>query len=458
LNLRLNFFLSLTLLGLIVPAAYAQLPILVWSHATYPSDTLDIAISKDGQYVAAVGKFWSDKWGDTVGQIRFYGRSSGTPLWTWTTEDFSTGEKFFSVAISADGDSVVAGGMLHLFYWKDARSIRGAQEPTWQGLNVVTDNLEGRCLDISDDGNYVVYCGPREDYGIIYYWSDAKTKTGSTVSATWDYSADDFFHAVDLSSSGDYVAAGFGSNVGYWKNARTLTGDPQNPDWISTRPNDLVVDLAVSDDGNYVAAAARLDSIYYWSGASHLSGDPSSTWEGKLETDFTSIDMSSDGDSVVAGTGHGEVHFWDGATTLTDTPPPAWTATTKSGGRIEDVEINDAGTYMAVVASVPTDEVLFYFTAYFFDRVGVLKWEYPYPSGAWYTISISLSCDGGSLAAGTSMPFTAYLFDTGFPTPVPVGGTLAPMDKFAVLAPLLVSLVLVGAAVSLLIKKRLMRG
>ena len=62
-NLKLNFVLSLTLLALIIPTAYAQLPILVWSHTTYPSDTLDIAISKDGQYVAAVGKFWSDKWG-----------------------------------------------------------------------------------------------------------------------------------------------------------------------------------------------------------------------------------------------------------------------------------------------------------------------------------------------------------------------------------------------------------
>jgi len=418
LNLKLNFVLSLTLLALIVPAAYAQLPIVVWSHTTYPSDTLDIAVSKDGQYVAAVGKFWSDKWGTTIGQIRFYGRASGTPLWTWTTEDTLPPEEFRSVAISADGDAVVAGGMLHVFYWKNARSIRGTQEPTWQGLDVVTDSYESRCLDISDDGDYVVYCGPREDYGVIYYWSNAKTKAETTVPATWSYSADDFFHAVDLSSNGDYVAAAFGSNVGYWKNARTLSGDPQNPDWISTRPNDLVVDVAISDDGNYVAAAAGLDAVYYWSGASHLSGDPSSTWESGLQTEFTSVDMSCDGDSVIAGTGHPEVQFWDRARSLGDTPPPAWTATTRPGARIEDVEMNDAGTYMAVVASVPTEEgPFFYFIAYFFDRVGVLKWEYPYPPAAWYTVSISLSSDGGTLAAGTSMPFTAYLFDTGFSTP-----------------------------------------
>jgi hypothetical protein len=331
--------------------------------------------------------------------------------------------------------------MLHVFYWKNARSIRGTQEPTWQGSEAVIDSYETRCLDISDDGNYVVYCGPRETYGIIYYWSDAKTKTETTVPAAWQYSAIDFFHAVDLSSNGDYVAAGFGRNVGYWKNARTLTGDPQNPDWISTRPNDLVVDVAVSDDGNYVAAAAGLDTVYYWSDASHLSGDPSSTWESGLEIEFTSIDMSCDGDSVVAGTGHAEIHFWAEARGLSDTPPPAWTATTTSldGARIEDVEINDAGTYMAVVDSVPTEQVLFYFTMYFFDRVGVLKWEYPYPPAAWYTVSISLSCDGGSLAAGTSMPFTAYLFDTGFSTPccgaAPVGGYLAPISRLAILGP-----------------------
>jgi len=409
------------LLTLIVPAAYAQLPIVVWSHTTYPSDTLDIAVSKDGQYVAAVGKLWSDKVGDTVGQIRFYGRASGTPLWTWTTEDIfpeEFPEEFRSVAISADGDSVVAGGMLHVFYWKNARSIRGTQEPTWKGVDVVIDSLESRCLDISDDGNYLVWCGPRDTYGIIYYWADARTKTQTAVPATWIYSSDDFFHAVDLSSSGDHVAAGFGNNVGYWKNARTLTGNPQNPDWTSTTPNDIVVDVAVSDDGNYVAAAAGFDTVYYWSGANHLSGDPSSTWESGLEIEFTSIDMSCDGDSVVAGTGHAEVRFWDGARALSDTPPPTWTTTTRPGARIEDVEINDAGTYMAVVDSVPIGvEDGFDFIIYFFDRAGVLKWQYTYPHPGWLTISISLSCDGGSLAAGTSMPFTVYLLDTGFSTP-----------------------------------------
>ena len=77
-NLKLSFFLPLTLLALIVPTTYAQLPILVWSHTAYPSDTLDVAMSKDGQCVAAVGKFWSDKWATTIGQIRFYGMASGT--------------------------------------------------------------------------------------------------------------------------------------------------------------------------------------------------------------------------------------------------------------------------------------------------------------------------------------------------------------------------------------------
>ena len=404
LNLKLTFLISLALIALIVQTAWAQPPTLLWSDED--ANTVEIAVSKDGQYIAAAAKVWV---GYTVGQLRFYSRTSATPLWTWTALDEE--EKLFSVALSADGDYVVAGGEAHVFFWKNARSLRGIQEPTWTGLDVVVLSEERRCLDISDDGNYVVFCGPREDYGIIYYWADARTKTETMVPASWSWSTDDV-EAVDLSSDGNYLTAGLGTDVAYWKNARTLTGSAQSPSWMSTEPNGGVADVAVSDDGDYAAAAA--DAVYYWAGAKNLVDDPPATWHGGMGLDSTSIDTSCDANSVIAGTAQAALHFWAGARLLTGTPPADWTRTT--AGRIEDVEINDAGTYVAAVDSVPADGEGFLFTAYFYDKDGLLKWTYPFPF-ARMTVSLSTSCDGGRLAIGIGVSFTAYLFDTGFSTP-----------------------------------------
>ncbi|OGD53156.1 hypothetical protein A3K80_04465 [Candidatus Bathyarchaeota archaeon RBG_13_38_9] len=64
-----------------------------------------------------------------------------------------------SVAISADGDCVVAGGGDgYVVFWKDAKSRTSTSEPpTWRSEDLGGPIIR-RCLDISDDGNYVVAC------------------------------------------------------------------------------------------------------------------------------------------------------------------------------------------------------------------------------------------------------------------------------------------------------------
>jgi WD40 repeat protein len=422
----LRLALTFALAAMMISAAHAQPPTLLWSDGV---DTADIAVSKDGQYVAVA----------TPSQVRFYSRSSGTPLWTWSSG------AFFSVAISEHGDYVAAGGYVgdddyYVFYWKNAWALTETPDPDWTS-NDLYGPIEERCLDMSDDGNYVVAGGTGAN---IFYWANAKSKEGTDVAPTWTALLQGLVEAVDLSDDGDYVVAGFGDDVAYFKNARTRAGW-QTADWISTEPNGPVTDVAVSDDGNFVAASGMLagGAVYYWAGARSLIEDPPTSWNADFpETvEFLSVDMSCDGDSVVAGAETGNlVYFWSGSRTLTGKPQnPSWTYAT--AGDVVDVAINDAGTYMAAIDDTGAG------TVWFFDKQGPDPdplWSYAFPGD-----KLSMSCNGGTLAAGTPAPITALLLDTGYSDPccgVGVGGVVATVDKSTLLAPYLALLVLIGGA------------
>jgi len=407
LKLVLRPLLALSLLAMMISTAHAQPPTPLWSDDV---ETTDIAVSKDGQYVAVATPSEG-----RPSEVRFYSRSSATPLWTWSADSF------YSVAISEHGEYVAAGGYVwealdyYVFYWKNARALTGTPDPDWTS-NDVGGGIDERCLDMSDDGNYVVACGTGVN---VFYWADARHKSGVNVATTWNWLSGSWVEAVDLSSDGDYVVVGTtGPDVAYWKNARSLSGTA-DPDWQSMELDTAVADVAVSDDGNYVAAATggAPGTVYYWAGARSLSGDPSATWYSGEETRHTSIDMSCDGDSVVAGASGG-VFFWGGARGLTGKPQdPSWDYFTES--IISDVAINDAGTYVAAVDDVFID------TLFFFDRQGNLLWEDLEIRGD----MLSMSCDGRTLAVGHFAPETVWLLDTGYSSPccgvTPVGGVVS---------------------------------
>jgi len=242
--------------------------------------------------------------------------------------------------------------------------------------------------------------------------------------------------------------AGFGTDVAYWKGAKTLTG-VNAPTWTALEPNFGVVAVAVSDDGNYVAAAtANPTSVHYWAGAKSLGSNPPSTWWGGEDVYFTSLDMSSDGNSVIAGSSTG-VYFWSGARTLTGKPQnPSWIYPTNP---VSEVAIDDAGDYMAAANSLESPHIV-----YFLDSSGNAKWTYQVDL---HVNALSISSDGGTLAVGTE-PLgalnTAYLFDTGFPIHVgaPVGGFIEPVNRLVVFAPYLALFGVVAAVAVVVWKKR----
>ncbi|MGB6680621.1 MAG: WD40 repeat domain-containing protein [Candidatus Bathyarchaeia archaeon] len=440
LKLIFKFLISFTMIVMMISSVYAQPPTVLWDDAV---DTNDLALSKDGNYVVvASGQ-----------EVRYYGRESGTPLWIKQLGSGPFGVN--SVAISADGDCVAAGtshiGGGEVYFWKNARTrTTSTADPTWNSVNL-GGGIEYRCLDISDDGNYVVACGTGQ---WVFYWANAKGRTTTSESTSWK--SEYFVHvrAVDLSSDGDYVVAGVYSSTGstpavaYWKNARSLTTDPQAYAWLSTEPDNAVVDVAVSDDGDYVSAATQADaSVHYWADAKSLTGDPSSQWWGGQDVSFTSIDMSSDGDSVIAGSEGPtpKVYFWGAARSLTGRPQsPTWTYTADNG--IHDVGINALGDFMVAAQSIMIPHKVF-----FFDRVGDLKWSFELDKSSHV---VSISSNGDTVAVGTQEVNTAYLLDTGYSSLAPVGGITNPINKLEMLTPYLTLTGLIVAVTTVYFIKR----
>lgn len=430
-KLAVRFLISFVLIAMMTTAAYAQPPTLLWKDDTVGVN--DVAVSKNGQYVVAATI------GSDGAQVRFYDRSSSDPkkpIWAAPSPSQPTpGIEVYAVAISADGYSVVAA--FHepgtstqqgppeygIAYWKNAMTVDPSNpQPTWvSGPNVASGvNLDGpvcfRCLDISDDGNYVAVATQGAP-DTVYYYAGAMSRSTYNENAT-AWGGDSPFTALDMSSDGNYLAVGVlghpsGYAVAYLKNARALPPGPiGNPSWMSST-DEPVVDVAISDDGNYVVAATGgVGSVYYWTGASGLGGDNApASWHGGLNVAFSSVDMSSDGGSVVAGAVDG-VYFWGGARSLSGTPASSWSRTTADP--VMDVAIDHAGDYMAAGTGGPL-------TVYFYDNMGDLKWSYPVDASV---SALSISSDGGTLAVGTysqavTPASTAYLLDTGFKTPLP---------------------------------------
>lgn len=252
--------------------------------------------------------------------------------------------------------------------------------------------------------------------------------SGSDIAPVTSLTFNGLVEAVDVSSNGDFIAAVTSSGeLAYWKNARANFQSQWT--WKATVQGEAFNDVAVSDDGNYIAVSAGAvipGTVYYWAGATGLAANPPPTWSSETGSAFYSVDMSSDGNSVIAGAviteSSGAVYFWGGARGLTGTPNPTWTYTTDKP--VLDVAIDDAGDYMAACTS-------FFTTVYFFDNTGSLKWSYAEDAD-----KLSISRDGGTLALGTPGPVTVVLLNTGFHTVgAPVGGFIEPVNKLSIIAP-----------------------
>ena len=413
-----------------------------------PMQVNDVAVSKDGNYIAAV---------NNTG-LYFFAWDSPNPRWWYLS---GLGEKLLSVAISANGQHVIVGNNTEgsIYYFGDCMGRSGLQAGNgydWVSQNFVyyppagNNDVERRTIDISDNGEYVVVGGTGDR---IYYFINCTTKSGVGVSWDWESWTWWLVHAVDMSPDGRYVVAGGPSPyspegvVSFFKDAN-LPG-PHGPIWwnYSLGP---IVDVAVSDDGYSVSAVSEFTgapaTLYYWANASNLSGDTniSANWS-RLHA-FSSVDMSSDGDRVVAGyyeLNVASLHYWDNARTLsgnnvTETwirVPDLW---------VFDVGISDDGSLIVAGTGSPN-------CALFYTNDGTLVGNFTLDSPGYI---VSMAGSGDSAAVGSSFADSLYFYKRIAPNPV--GGEVLAFNGLMLLAPYLALVLVAGTvAVGVLLRRRM---
>ena len=350
----------------------------------------DVAVSRDGNYIAAVNG----------SGLYYFAANSSSPRWWENPPTY-----FISVAISADGEYVAVGSHEgYIYYFNNSRSRIGAPNtPTW-GSIWMYGPIERGALDISDDGNYVVVVGTDVN---VWFYSECTNKSGSDQPTTWVDYPESLVHVVDMSPDGRFVAAGgtpgTGGFVAFYKDAHNATSPPKL--WHARSSLTFPIrDIAVSDDGYSVAAISSFeyDYLHYWANATELSGDPNATWTGYGP--FFSLDMSSDGNEISCGMGFPGpcgLHFWTDARLLSGgNQTEDWIRFEGSIGW--DVAVSDNGGIIAASVSNASS-----YKALFFKSDGVMIGEFDLIQ---FSPLISMSGDGGTTAIGGPGWDSLYVF------------------------------------------------
>jgi hypothetical protein len=414
---------------------------------------IDSAVSKDGNYIAAV---------NSTG-LYYFASNDANPRW-WYLSGQTGGNFFLSVAISANGEYVIAGNATvgSIYYFNNSRTRSGLQASnsyTWISKHFLgaPSDVERGTIDISDNGEYVVVGGTGED---VYYFVDCTSKSGISQNWDWTYGLfGGYVHAVDMSADGKYVAVGgprpspssTTGFVAFFGNANVLPY-PTSYLWYAyvTGSIEAIKEIAVSDDGYGVAAVSEMapTTLYYWADATSLSSDPEPTWT--RQQPFSSVDISSDGNRVVAGHAGAiaSLHYWDNARTRTGTDEPEnWIELEDFA--VFDVAISDDGNTIAATCYNGTSGS---YEVYFFTPSDELLGNYALQS---QDIYLSISGNGGVVAVGGSRADSLSVFTR----LVPVGGEISPVNMLELLAPYLLvfALAIIGAA-GLLFRGRIRRS
>ncbi|MEM2119321.1 MAG: hypothetical protein QW840_04275, partial [Candidatus Bathyarchaeia archaeon] len=235
---------------------------------------------------------------------------------TWTSSPLNAMD-FRSVHISADGEHVAGGGIRYggggfVAFYTNATKQLGYIQPTWNSYS----QLEGAVTDLalSDDGYGLVAI--TQNIMSLHYWANATTLTDDP-NATWTNPG--LFSSVDMNANGNKVVAG-GNGAGslhFWGNARGRSGI-QPEDWVIMENTD-VIDVALSKDGNIIAAPCQTELLEYVAYFIGSAGETLGSY--KLEQYCTMASISDDGGTIaIAGPGYDSLYVFNA---YVDGTPPA---------------------------------------------------------------------------------------------------------------------------------------
>ncbi|MFX1456356.1 MAG: WD40 repeat domain-containing protein [Promethearchaeota archaeon] len=210
------------------------------------------------------------------------------PLWFYETNDTVR-----SVVISSDGNYILAGcDNFNLYYFETTNPI-----PLW----VYRTNSEVSFVDISSNGEYCV--ATCQDILYLFHRSSS--------TPIWNYSAEDLGE-VSISSSGEYIAASVGRWGGAYGEVLCFHRTNSTPLWIYNA-SEAILSVQISLSGEFIAAGGFDSGLYFFN---NTNSTP--VWNYNMEDAIRDIALSSDGRYLAAKDGK-NLYFFD-----TSNSSPSW--------------------------------------------------------------------------------------------------------------------------------------
>jgi len=365
------------LLAVLVAGAllYIQRPAIqpIWSYET-GDKVWSVGMSADGSYIGA---------GSYDNKIYLFSRTNGRPIWTYQADTIVR-----CVSVSSDGSYIAVGtgggvaavpqagglgGKVYLF-------SRSDNTPLWSYQSGAINYVS-----VSSDGSYVV-AGSSDNK--VYLFS----RDGTLL---WSYETGGTIWQTSISSDGGYIAAG-----SYDGKVYLFSRLDNAPLWIydTGSPLSFVNGISMSSDGSYIAAVGG--EIGKWAPSPYhklyLFSRSSSTpiWSYKFPYPGISVAISSDGSHIIARcSGESKEHFRAYLFSQAENTP-LW-----SFDGILGIAISSDGSF---VAGGGLNAVYL-----FSENSGKPLWSYPTDGEVW---SVEISSDGRYIAAG-SLDHKVYVFD-----------------------------------------------
>ena len=341
----------------------------IWNYPTGRDWVEGVAISKDGNYIAAVTDFY----------IYLFSKNSNVPLWSFCKQCEIPSIVFgnsHGIAISADGADIAGELDGTIYFFK-----KESNKPLW-AANVESGSIG---LDMSDDGSVIAAgtgnSGPKGDK--IFIFDKEGQKSGEYRASHPGYEQSGNFYQPDVTPDGKYVAATTGCPD---RRAYLFSGKGE----LLSRSEPLTIDSPVhkseiSDDGSLIAYSAD-----HQQGKEILflfNNQGKKIWSFSSQEDSTAraVSISSDGNYLAAGTSTGHIYLFS-----KNNNKPLWKFT-ESGRFVQfgDVKLNSDGSLLA--AGGTTKKV------YLFSKTSN-KPLWSYEANTWVT---KVDFNGDYVVAGT---------------------------------------------------------
>ncbi len=246
-----------------------------WRY-TIEGYALDMDISSGAELIVIGGVI-----GENNGIIYLFDKS-GRLLWKYTNP-----EPFSSVAISDDGNFIVAGSDDHVTYFFDRRGLL-----LWR----YSADKKIRCVEISEDGQLLVTGS--DDNNVYFFDNSRRIKRFA-----WKYRFDNSASSVAMSKKGNYILAGSDDHGVY-----ALDSDGQLM-WKHNAKG-AITSTAVSKFADYLVAGSQDGNIYCF----NIGGKE--TWIQPTGGSVVSVTVDLRGTTIVGYSQDGHLYCLDERGTL----------------------------------------------------------------------------------------------------------------------------------------------